>query len=227
VEELAALAGVVLVATDLSTTLAETCRIAVRAVAGAEGAWVSRFTEGRPVAVASDDWAKTLDELQFVEHEGPCLDAYRSGNAFRIRDLREEGRWPFYSVRAVERGALSMTSIPLTAQGNVVGALNLYSRTADAFDAEAASLAQVVAGHVGLASQVSAAFFEHRNLAEQLAEALRSRAVIEQAKGILMADRHCDAETAFGVLRELSQRSNRKLRDVAHALVDSVISRAG
>jgi GAF domain-containing protein len=227
VEALAALAGVVLVATDLSTTLEETCRIAVRAVPGAEGASVTTFPEGRPVAVASDDWARTLDELQFVEHEGPCLDAYRSGNAFRIRDLREEGRWPFYSVRAVERGALSMTSIPLTAQGNVVGALNLYSRTADAFDAEAASLAQVVAGHVGLASQVSAAFFEHRNLAEQLAEALRSRAVIEQAKGILMADRHCDAETAFDVLRELSQRSNRKLRDVAHALVDSVISRAG
>ena len=70
-------------------------------------------------------------------------------------------------------------------------------------------------------SLVSAAFFRHRDLADQLADAMKSRAVIEQAKGIIMGDRRCNADTAFDLLREMSQRSNRKLRDVAQELVNS------
>ena len=218
-DELAVLAGVVLMAPDLNETLAEICRIATRAVPNAEGASVTTLGEGTPIAVASDDWAKDLDEMQFAEHEGPCLDAFRTGNVFRIRDFNSDNRWPSYSMRALERGAISMISIPLSAQGTLVGALNLYARRADAFDAEAASVAQVVAGHVGLASQVSAAFFRHRDLAEQLAEAMRSRAVIEQAKGVLMAQHRLDAESAFDFLRTTSQNANRKLRDVAADVV--------
>jgi GAF domain-containing protein len=221
-DALTALAGVVLVTRDLPATLVETCRIAVRAVPNAEGASVTTYPEGRPAAVASDPWAQELDELQFEEHEGPCLDAYRTGNAFRVRDFADESRWPSYADHVVDRGARSSVSIPLMAQGNVIGALNVYSRKPDAFDAEAASVAQVVAGHVGLASQVSAAFFRHRDLAEQLEAAMRSRAAIEQAKGILMADRRCDADTAFRILRDMSQRENRKLRDIAQGIVDSV-----
>jgi GAF domain-containing protein len=219
VQELVALAGVVLVATNLSETLEEICRIAVRAVPGAEGASVTTHSEGAPSAVASDDWAKGLDETQFAEHEGPCLDAFRTGNAFRIRDFTSDNRWPSYSEQAIARGASSMLSIPLTSQGNLIGALNFYSRKPNAFDAEAASLGQVVAGHVGLASQVSAAFFRHRDLAEQLAEAMKSRAVIEQAKGVLMALHSIDADAAFDMLRSDSQNNNRKLRDVATDVV--------
>lgn len=221
-DALTQLAGIVLVATDLSETHLEMCRIAVHAVPPAEGASVTTYPEGRPAAVASDKWAQDLDELQFEEHEGPCLDAYRTGNAFRVRDFESETRWPFYSKQAVRKGANSMVSVPLTAQGNVVGALNLYSRTTNAFDAEATALAHVVAGQVGLASQVSAAFFRHRDLADQLADAMKSRAIIEQAKGIVMADRRCDAEEAFAILREMSQRDHRKLRDVAQGVVNIV-----
>jgi transcriptional regulator with GAF, ATPase, and Fis domain len=218
-DELTALAGVVLVATDLSDTLSEICRIATRAVPNAEGASVTTLGEGTPSAVASDSWSKDLDEMQFAEHEGPCLDAFRTGNVFRVRDFNSDTRWPSYSMRALERGAISMISLPLSAQGTVVGALNLYARQPDAFDAEAASVAQVVSAHVGLASQVSAAFFRHRDLAEQLAEAMRSRAVIEQAKGVVMAKQQCDADAAFAFLRSESQNSNRKLRDVAADVV--------
>lgn len=221
-DALTQLAGIVLVANDLSNTYVEMCRIAVRAVPPAVGASVTTYPEGRPAAVASDRWAQELDELQFEEQEGPCLDAYRTGNSFRVRDFEAEKRWPFYSEQAASKGASSMVSVPLTAQGNVVGALNLYSRSADAFDAEASAMAHVVAGHVGLASQVSAAFFRHRDLAEQLADALTSRAVIEQAKGALMADRRCGAEEAFAILRDMSQRNHRKLRDVARDIVDNV-----
>jgi len=221
-DALTALAGLVLVTRDLPATLIEACRIAVRAVPNADGASVTTYPEGRPAAVASDKWAQDLDELQFEEHEGPCLDAFRTGNAFRVRDFKSESRWPSYGVEVMDRGARSMMSMPLTAQGNVVGALNIYSREPEAFDAEAASLAVIIAGHIGLASEVSAAFFRHRDLAQQLEDAMKFRAVIEQAKGILMGDRRCDADTAFVILRDMSQRENRKLRDIAQSVVANV-----
>jgi len=217
--ELTALAGVVLAQTDLQATLREICRIATRAVPGADGASVTTFPEGRPGALASDQWAQSLDELQYEEHEGPCLDAFRTGTAFRVRDLAADGRWPSYLPRAVAKGARSMVSTPMAAEGNLIGALNLYSRGVDAFDAEAASVAEIVAAHAGLASQVSAAFFGHRTLAEQLTEAMQSRAVIEQAKGVLMAVHNCSADAAFERLVRLSQNSNRKLRAVADEIV--------
>lgn len=223
--ELTALSGVVLAQTDLPSTLIEICNIAVRAVPGAEGASVTTFPEGRPGAMASDRWAQELDELQFGEHEGPCLDAFRTGNVFRVRDLTAEPRWPSYVPRTVEQGARSLVSLPMSAQGKVIGALNLYARTPDAFDSDAVSVAEIVAAHAGLASEVSAAYFRHRDLAEQLAEAMKSRAVIEQAKGIVMASRHCDADEAFAYLVSASQHSHRKLRDITQDLVDSTVQR--
>ena len=112
-----------------------------------------------------------------------------------------------------------MMSVPMTAQGSVVGALNFYSKSVDAFEVEAASVAEVVAAHAGLACQVGAAFYGHRDLADQLAEAMQSRAVIEQAKGVIVAFFHRDPEDAWNDLVQLSQRSNRKLREVAMELV--------
>jgi hypothetical protein len=106
----------------------------------------------------------------------------------------------------------------------LIGALNLYCPKPQAFDAEAVSIGEVVAAHAGLASHVAAAFFRHRNLADQLGQAIESRSTIEQAKGILMGSRRCDADEAFGLLVSLSSRSHRKLRDVAADIVAGVAS---
>ncbi len=219
--ELTALSGVVLAQDDLPAALAEICRISVRAVPQAAGASLTALSESGPAAVAaSDDWAKSLDEMQFGEHEGPCLDAARTGLVFRVRDLATDPRWPSYAPRAAQKGARSMMSLPMTGEGKTLGALDVYSRQPDAFDAEAVSLAGIVAGHASLASQVAATLFRHRDLSDGLRDAMASRAVIEQAKGILMAQQHCGADAAFGLLVSASQRENRKLRDVAHSLVD-------
>lgn len=219
VQQLAELAGVVLAQEDLHSTLVEICRIAVRAVPGADGASITTMNEGRPQAIGSDEWSAGFDELQYAEHEGPCFDSFRTGTIYRIRNLAEEARWPSWVPRARERGAASTVSLPMAAEANPVGALNLYSRSVDAFPAEAVSVAEIIAGHAGLASQVAAAFFRHRDLAVQLSEAIESRATIEQAKGILMAGRRCTPDEAFQILVSLSQSSNRKLREVARALV--------
>ncbi len=103
----------------------------------------------------------------------------------------------------------------------MVGALNVYSRRPDRFGAEDVSLGELIAAQAGVAMQVAAAFFRHRDLALQMQTALASRARIEQAKGVLMASRGCTEDEAFRLLVELSQSSNRKLREVAEALVAS------
>jgi hypothetical protein len=118
-----------------------------------------------------------------------------------------------------------MISIPMTTEGLVIGALNHYAKAANAFDGDAVSIAEVVAAHASLASQVAAAFFGHKHLAENLAEAMRSRATIEQAKGIMMQRSHCGPDEAFDQLVELASSSSRKLRDVATAVVAEVASR--
>jgi GAF domain-containing protein len=220
--ELTALAGVVLAQEDLPSALNEICRIAVRAVPGAEGSSLTMFGDQGPDAVAaSDQWAKTLDETQYIEHEGPCLDAARTGQLFRVRDLKDELRWPTYGPRAVELGARSLISIPLTMESKLLGALNLYAREPNSFDAEGVSVAEIIAGHAGLASQVAATLFRHKELGEGLMQAMHSRATIEQAKGILMSRHKITADAAFDRLRTASSHRNVKLRALAEEVVET------
>jgi GAF domain-containing protein len=220
VDELLTLAGVALVHEDLGSALGQICRIAARAIPRVDGASLTAFSASGPQAVAaSNEWAGQLDEMQYVEHEGPCIDAARTGVIFRVRDLGSEPRWPSYTPRAREVGARSMVSLPMTVEAKTIGALNVYSREADAFGPEEVSLAEIIAGHAGLASQVTAALQGHRTLAEQLQEAMASRATIEQAKGVIMGTVGCSAEAAFDQLVTQSQHENRKLREIAEELV--------
>jgi AmiR/NasT family two-component response regulator len=107
----------------------------------------------------------------------------------------------------------------MTAESKLLGALNVYSRDVDAFDAESVAIAEVAAGHASLAAQVATALFHHRNLADQLQEALDSRIVIEQAKGIIMATTRSGPDNAFQLLVRQSQSENRKLREIAADIV--------
>ncbi len=102
------------------------------------------------------------------------------------------------------------------------GALNLYAIEADAFDDEARELAAAFASYAAVAVHNMHLYESTRELAEHLDIAMRSRAVIEQAKGILMSQRRCNATQAFNLLAAASQRSNRRLRDIAQAIVDGV-----
>ena len=71
----------------------------------------------------------------------------------------------------------------MASEGKILGALNVYCRQPDAFEAEAVSLLEIMAAQAGMATQVAASFFRHRDLDDQLRQAMQSRAVIEQAKG--------------------------------------------
>jgi GAF domain-containing protein len=218
--ELTALGEIVLACEDLVSAQNEICRIAVRVIPGADGASLTAISErGAEAVAASGDWSRSLDELQYEEHEGPCLDASRSGLVFRVRDTTADPRWPSYLPRAAKVGARSIMSLPMTVEAKVIGALNVYSKEVDKFDAEDVSIGEIVAGYSSLASSVAGSLFQHKSLADQLREAMVSRAVIEQAKGVIMTTTRCDADTAFKILVEQSQQENRKVREVAAEIV--------
>jgi GAF domain-containing protein len=141
----------------------------------------------------------------------------------RIDDMRTEARWPDYTVKVVEVGARSSLSTPLPYQGTTIGALNIYATRPGAFaSAAAAEAAREVAEAIAVAVANADAHARLGEQARNMELAMQSRAVIEQAKGVLMAQRGVDAEGAFELLRDASQRYNRKLRDIATGIVASV-----
>jgi GAF domain-containing protein len=211
-----------LVADDLHEALQRVSRVAARVVEPCACASVTLWRDGAPAtAAASAPGARELDELQYHELEGPCVSCVREGTVARIVDLREETRWPSYARAAAGSGLRSSVSLPLSAHGQVVGALNLYGTGPGAFRAQDVALGELLASHAAVAVHGASLYYASRDLAGQLREAMASRAVIEQAKGVVMARQGVDAEAAFELLRRSSQHANRKLRDVAAEVVAS------
>ncbi len=222
------LGKVVLVDRTLADVLADVTRIAALGIPGAEASSITLIRDDKPFTAAHHgDMALAADELQYAQGAGPCLDAGRGGVLLRIDDMSVEERWPDYvaHVQAVT-GVCSSLSIPLPYQGSSIGALNNYSTRPGAF-AEPASLAAgiEVAEYVAIAVANADAHWQLGEQARNMRRAMESRAVIEQAKGVLMAQRKVDADVAFEILRAASQRYNRKLRDIATGIVESVQGR--
>jgi GAF domain-containing protein len=173
-------------------------------------------------AAATAQLAQDLDELQYLHGDGPCLQAAVGQEIREITDARQEERWPDYARACAERGALSSLSMPVPVRENIQAALNMYAPKPDAFDDVAKETGREFASYVAVAVRNIHLYETTRERAMHLDAAMRSRAVIEQAKGILMCQRRCDASEAFSMLVAASQRSNRKLRDIAQSIVDGV-----
>jgi GAF domain-containing protein len=172
---------------------------------------------------ATDQRYIALDDAQYETGEGPCLAVFEPGEPIGLDDAAQtDDRWANFARAAQQLGVHSTLSmhLPVDSQG-VAASLNLYSKRTLALSAEQ------IANAVPFGEQLAAAIVSvdaHRStakLARELADAMRSRAVIEQAKGILMADNRIDADAAFQQLSQLSQHANIKLRDVAQRLVDA------
>jgi GAF domain-containing protein len=163
-----------------------------------------------------------LDERQYEVERGPCLDAAASGQRIWVTDMRSETRWPQFAASASARGVRTSLSIPLPIQRHVTGALNFYGLEPDAFDDESIELAETFAAHAAVAVANAHLYDSTAALARNMQEAMATRAVIEQAKGIIMRDRRCSADDAFDALVSLSQQAHVKLREVAQRLVDQV-----
>jgi len=208
--------------TSIDQVLQRATEVAVATIPGAFEVSVT-VVDGSPrTAAASGRLSVDLDEAQYTGDTGPCLDAIRSDETLVVDDQPSESRWPVYSRRAIELGVGSSLSVPLRITGQMRGAFNAYAADRHAFDADARDTAEKLAGYAGIIVNNAALYFDASSRAEQMAEAMQSRAVIEQAKGILMGAHRCDADAAFGILVELSQKSHHKLREVAQAVVDEM-----
>jgi len=200
-------------------------RIAEMGESAIEGADVTGMTlldgDGRPKTfVCTDDEAFELDQLQYDEGEGPCLSAYREGHIVRIGSNHVDQRWPVFSRRACERGVLSSLSAPLLVGGRGLGAINFYAHREEAFGEADEQVGLAFSEQAAVIVANAQAYWGAREHSMHLDEAMRSHAVIEQAKGIVMARSNLSAEAAFDVMRRVSQRENRRLRDVAADLVE-------
>ncbi|WP_200213762.1 GAF and ANTAR domain-containing protein [Micromonospora coerulea] len=212
---------------SLDEMLQRIAELANRAVPGTRDVSVTLVRGGETrTVVFTSDLARDLDDWQYEQGFGPCLDASPSGDSVSVPDMSAEPRWPQWAEYALNRGVGSSLSIGLPIQEAVVGALNVYGGQAHAFDQEAIAVAEQFASYAAVALANAHLYGTTATLAQQMREAMRNRAVIEQAKGIIMGERRCSPEEAFALLSKISQDTNRKVRDVAAALVARAVGSA-
>ena len=205
---------------DLEAALNELTE-SVTAVLGLSGSGVTMADEGRLRFVTAVSQASgELERIQEEQQAGPCRDAYDTGEAVRVSDVRQESaRWPEFSETAARVGVAGVAGIPMRLADQIIGALNLYSSQprdwSDEDIAVAGVLADVATSYVVNASKLR----QQEQLSEQLQHALESRVVIEQAKGITAQQNSVTVDQAYRLMRGHARSNNASLRTVAEAIV--------
>ena len=199
--------------------------LAASLVGAADGVGITLVTWGPPrttpsmrTAAHSNPWVERVDAGQYATGEGPCIDAIVRSSVVNMRRL-DDPRYPQFCARAAHEELGSVLAIPLSVNDKAVGALNLYARTDDAFDDASQNLACNFAAQAAIALVNIELYEGATKLNDQLNAAMDSRAIIEQAKGILMGREHCNADQAFEQLKGMSQTQNIKVRDLATTMV--------
>ncbi|MDQ1660071.1 MAG: hypothetical protein QOJ68_51 [Blastococcus sp.] len=205
---------------SMSSVLQSVVDLAKRVMPGDPEASISLIVGDKPsTPVFTGQLAIDCDESQYGHGYGPCLHAATSGELTEIANAWSETRWADYSRRAAERGALGSLSVPLPVSEQIAGALNIYVREVNAFDDASRSAATKFAPYAAVAIANMHAYEDARNMADNLELALENRAVIDQAKGIIMERFKLSADQAFQTLARISMANNRKLRTIADELV--------
>jgi GAF domain-containing protein len=210
---------------DFRILLRHVCLQVRHAVPGVDEASITLVRGDEPrTASATAAVVGDLDGDQYRLGDGPCLEAVRSGKIVRTSVTDATERWPSFASGAREAGFGSFLAAPLVADDEYSGAVNCYGRHDDGFEEIEAQLLELYTAAVEAVLRVYHRYVKARETVEHLQAALTSRAVIDQAKGMLMAIRQIDADDAFALLVEQSQRENVKLREVADKFVARVVS---
>jgi transcriptional regulator with GAF, ATPase, and Fis domain len=209
-------------APDGNSALSTLTDVAVRRVDGAEyaGITVGRENQEFHTLAATHERVFACDKIQYELGAGPCVDAALTRSSYTVDDLRSDPRWPQFGPRCVEQtGIVSMLSIRVYLETDleVIAGLNMYSREPAAFDEQSEAVAHVLATQGALAVGKAAARAKARNLER----ALETSREIGMAMGILMSSEKVTREQAFDLLRVASQRTHRKLADIAVDVADT------
>jgi GAF domain-containing protein len=225
-------AGIVAGARKVSEVLQDLAECALRAIPAADGVGVTlvRMLSGSPHV---QTWAVTapfIEEIDTVQYEdldeGPCITCMQSQRPAVSGSIGSDRRWPRFGGRVARMGVHSVFALPLVVDQHVIGAINSYAYSRDAFGDHAVELGSQFAAPAAVSlynAQLLAGAREHT---ERLQRALASRAVIDQAIGIIRSRSGVSAEEAFERLTRLSQNQNVKLHLVAEQIVDHAVRRA-
>jgi len=175
--------------------------------------------------IASSSHATGLLELfQIQVDEGPCRDCVRSGEPITVADLRDSTSWPQFAPAALDSGFMAVHAVPLRLRDTIVGALNLFTATPRALPNDDQIVARALADVATISLLQARIIRDSELVVEQLEEALTSRIIIEQAKGILAGRGNISPEQAFGHLRHRARSTNSRLTDIASSLVEGTLT---
>ena len=212
---------------DLTDILTKVAGYAVDAIPGADGAGLTLLENNRAdTIVATADFVQQVDDIQYAMGEGPCISAARESRTFTSGSLGGEQRWPHFGPRVARLGVHSVLSLPLVTPDGVFGAMNVYAHAKGAFDEHSVNVGELFSVPAAIAVQNAQVLAQAKRLATNLQAALTSRAVIDQAMGIVMSRTGCTPSEAFERLKARSQAEHIKVSAVAQSVVDAAVRRA-
>jgi len=222
--DLAELQGALLKSDGLEQFLHELAVLAARTVEDGMSCGLALRPRGRPptASACSDPLASAVDQAQDQAGEGPTRQVLRTARPARVHDTATHDRWRRFCRQAAELGIRSCYALPLMSAGEPAGALALYARRPGAFGPEQARRAEEFARQAQGALTLALRMASCADQNDQLRSSIVSRAVIDQALGVIMATEHCPQDKAFAMLRSVSQNTNVKLRDLAATIVTRV-----
>ena len=228
VEAFTVLSGTLAEDESVHDTLQSILAMTLKLVPGCSAASVTVLDEkGQPSTIAAtDEDTLELDRRQYLLNDGPCMDAARRQQVNRWNLAEAEQHWPDFASLAKEVGLRSYLAAGLGFGDQRLGALNLSSRDAEGFSRLDEGTVALFIAPAAAAIVTMTRYSRARDLADQLNQALRSRAVIDQALGIIMAESKIDAQRAFAVLSRASNNRRMKLRDLAAEIVTRVSGQA-
>ena len=188
------------------------------------GAGVTLVHHGRQRFVtAAVEAVANVERVQENWQRGPCVDAAASASPVAVRDIDAEGagtRWPKYIAAAKSVGIRAVAGIPMLAEERAIGAVDLYDGRPRDWSAEDLRVATIFARIATAYLTHASAAQQQQRTAEQLQQALNTRLIVEQAKGVLATKQGTTVDEAFQALRTYARAHNARIHDVSHAVVD-------
>lgn len=210
------LSALLLSVEEIEEALDHLARMAVQIIPDGPSCGITVIQDGRPTTIVyTGTVPSSVHEDQFALGEGPCPEALRMQSPVVVQDLATEERWGEYPRAALAAGAHGVYAHPLDVDDRTVGTLSIYAHEPNLFPRSVQHVAAQVAAHAEVLLSAVVRHASQAELTRQLQIALSSRAVIDQALGIIMAQRLCSPDEAFAHLRTTSNNRNIKLRELA------------
>lgn len=207
---------------DLLDTLVQECTVLVDSDAG--GLLIVDSDGELQLIASTNEEAEFVEIIQLNAGEGPCVDAFETGNGVTVLDISEEDRWPAFCAAAIKQGFQSMHAFPMRLRGQTIGAMGLFRVTAGQLSDSDVAVAQALADVATIGILQERSLRDTSIVADQLQRALDSRIIIEQAKGVIAAQTGADMHTAFTILRDYARSNQLKLGSVAEQVAERTLN---